>query len=136
MLVYYKIMIKKEMRTIMTGKIKKVLIVEDDISFKELLVNYIASFDMNIEVRSASNVNGMILEFNKMVPDLIFLDVVLPGISGIELLKFLRAINCKSIVYLMTGFSGVIKNSPVKPDGYLEKPFELDRIGDILRELT
>ena len=119
----------------MTDRIKKVLIVEDDASFKELLINYISSFDMNIEVAGASNVNGMILEFNKKVPDLIFLDVVLPGISGIELLKFLKTVNCKSVVYLMTGFSGVIKNSPVQPDGYLEKPFELDRIGDVLRAM-
>ena len=112
---------------------KKILIVEDDVYFKDMITNYIEAMNMELEVSSATSVNGMILEFNKKTPDIIFLDVVLPGISGIELLKFLKQLNCSSKIYLMSGFSGMVKNSKVKPDGFLEKPFDLDKIGEILK---
>ena len=116
-------------------ELKKILIVEDDISFKNVLESYILSYKTEIEVVSVSSINGLVLEFNAKQPDLIFLDVIIPGISGIEILKFLKKLKCKSKIFIMSGFSGVMENAPVEADGYLEKPFDLDDIGKIISDL-
>ena len=119
----------------MDVKLKKILIVEDDVSFKDMLESYILSYETEVEVVSVSSINGLVLEFNAKQPDLIFLDVIIPGISGIEILKFLKQLKCESKIFVMSGFSGVMENAPVEADGYLEKPFDLDEIGKIISDL-
>ena len=114
---------------------KKILIVEDDISFKNMLESYIVSCETEVEVVAVSSISGLVLEFNAKQPDLIFLDVVIPGISGIEILKFLKQLKCEAKIFMMSGFSGVMENVPVEADGYLEKPFDLDEIGKIVADL-
>lgn len=115
--------------------IKRVIIVEDDNTFKEMLESYVRSLEDEFEVVGVPGISSFILEYNRNTPDVIFLDVLLPGISGIEILKFLKKLGCSSKIYLMSGFSGAMKNSPVEPDGFLEKPFDLEKIGNLLKQL-
>ncbi len=68
---------------------KKILIVDDDKFLRELLIEKLNS--LNYEVTSVSE---SILAFNTIKtnkPDLILLDVLLPGLSGLETLNVLRA---------------------------------------------
>ena len=114
---------------------KTIFIVDDDVGFKEMLTTYIKTIEHDINIVSVSNISNFILKYNKQVPDIIFLDVILPGISGLEILKFLKNLGCKSKIYIMSGFSNISKNTDLNPDGVLEKPFDLEKIESIINTL-
>lgn len=114
---------------------KTIFILDDDQTFREMLVAYIDTIEEDIEVINISNFNSFILKFNEKTPDLVFLDVVLPGISGLEILKFLRKLNCKCKIVIMSGFSNVTADCIVQPDAVLEKPFDLEKVGEIINKL-
>jgi len=113
--------------------LKKVLILDDDPIFREVLESYVESEFKDFEVAAVPGVSGFIMEFNKKVPDVIFLDIFLPGISGYEIFKFLKLNDCQSKIYLMSGYAEIENNLLFVPDGYLQKPFDLDMVGDIIR---
>lgn len=67
---------------------KNVLIVEDDAMIRDLYKMTLANADYVVEVADSADEMYSILE--KFQPGFIFLDVMLPGISGLEILKELR----------------------------------------------
>lgn len=74
--------------------------------------------------------------------DLLILDHRLPNVSGIDLLKSLRASNCNTPVLLLTACDSLndkIAGLDAGADDYLTKPFDMDelfaRIRSLLRRL-
>ncbi len=67
---------------------KNILLIEDDLFIKQMYVNKIE--DLGIKVYASSNLeeSTTILEKNRI--DLILLDLVLPNISGFEILKLFK----------------------------------------------
>ena len=66
----------------------RVLVVEDEDSFSDAL-----SFMLRregYEVFVASDGNAAVSEFDKHGPDLVLLDLMLPGISGTEVCRIIR----------------------------------------------
>ena len=69
---------------------KKILVVEDDSSIREALVEWLE--DEDFEVAEASDGVDGLAEFKRFQPDLALLDMNIPGLSGIELCAALRQI--------------------------------------------
>jgi DNA-binding response OmpR family regulator len=76
-------------------------------------------------------------------PDLIVLDVMLPGRSGFDVLRELRTAGRRSAVILLTARDDVIDRVAgleIGADDYVTKPFEprelVARVGAVLRRLT
>ena len=75
------------------------------------------------------------------VPDLILLDVTLPDVDGFDILANLR---CRTSfdavpVIMLTGHAtreAVIRGLAGGADGYITKPFDLDTLETVLREVT
>jgi len=68
--------------------VKKILIIEDDISIAELQRDYLVMSDMEVEI-CGNGTDGL----NKVLEgeyDLVILDVMLPGTDGISVLKGIR----------------------------------------------
>ena len=65
---------------------KNILIIEDDPFIKQMYVNKIE--ELGVHVFSTSNLDESIL--NKNIVDLILLDLVLPNISGFDILKVFK----------------------------------------------
>lgn len=110
----------------------KVIIVEDDRSFSDLLSSYIESLSEIFEVKAVRDVQSFIVEYNKGEPTYLFLDILLPGIDGLELLKFLKGLKSPTKIFIMTGVAGMYNQASQIADGYLEKPFELSRVKELL----
>jgi len=82
---------------------RNILIVDDEADFLEVMRTRLEANDY--EVKTA--VNGMeALEYIKNnKPDAVLLDVLMPGIDGLEVLKRIRKMDDGLPVYIITAFS-------------------------------
>ena len=67
---------------------EKIFVVDDDESIRELLTCMLQSY--KYEVESFESSIGLFEALSSKTPDLFILDIMLPGINGIEILKKIR----------------------------------------------
>jgi two-component system response regulator RegX3 len=117
----------------------RVLVVEDEDSFSDAL-----SFMLRregYEVFVATDGNAAISEFDKHGPDLVLLDLMLPGISGTEVCRIIRGKSSVPIIMLTAKDGEVDKvvGLELGADDYVTKPFSsrelLARVRAVLRRL-
>jgi two-component system, OmpR family, phosphate regulon response regulator OmpR len=114
-----------------------ILVIDDDRRIRELLKRYLA--DHGYRVTTAENAADARAKLAGLAFDLLVVDVMMPGESGVELTASLR--RSSSVPILMLTARGEtedrIKGLESGADDYLGKPFEprelLLRIGTILR---
>lgn len=78
------------------------------------------------DVKSAANgLEGLRL-VNEFLPDLLILDVLMPGLTGPELLDQIGAIDRPKVVMIsaFTGHEHDLKSKSLGPDQFIKKPFE------------
>jgi CheY-like chemotaxis protein len=66
---------------------------------------------------------------------LIFLDLILPGLSGVEVLRYLKAIKSTAVVTIVSGYGEstvATEAMTLGPTFFVRKPFEVSAIRDIL----
>jgi two-component system response regulator (stage 0 sporulation protein F) len=71
-------------------------------------------------------------------PKLIFLDIKMPGINGIEVLKRMRQDKVDAAVVIVTATTKAHYEEEAEElgvAGYLRKPFEVDDVEDITRRV-
>lgn len=117
---------------------KKILIVEDDTFIRDL---YVRAFTTNnYEVEIATDGEAALKQIATTLYDMILLDIMLPKVTGIDVLKAIRAPNAKSIttpVFLITnlGQDTIIKEAfTIGADGYLLKAQLTPK--DVVSEIT
>lgn len=118
---------------------KKILVVEDEFGLHEIFREI---FRMEgYDVRIATNgLNGLEL-YKKFNPDLVFTDIVMPEMDGLELVSKIREIDPQIKVIYMSGFFGM-KNvkerirEEVENYGYLTlaKPFKLSHMLEVVKD--
>lgn len=105
---------------------KDVLIIEDDPEIVQLLTIHLK--DLGCRVRSAPDgATGLQLAESEN-PDLVILDIMLPGMDGIEVCQKIRARNIHSPIMMLTAKSEEIDKVlglEVGADDYLTKPFSV-----------
>ena len=67
---------------------KQILLIEDDPKICESLNNYFVS--ESLKLHTLSEGNGALETISQLKPDLILLDINLPGMSGFEILKGIK----------------------------------------------
>lgn len=119
---------------------EKILLVEDDSSIAEMVVNFLQKEGMSIKhVADGILAKEMITTHNF---DLILLDLMLPGMDGMELLKQIREQSYMPVLILSAKDSDLDKALGLGfgADDYLAKPFSLvelsARIKAVLRRVT
>ncbi len=115
----------------------RILIVEDEDSFSDAL-----SFMLRregYEVFIAADGNTAVAEFDKHGPDLVLLDLMLPGISGTEVCRIIRSKSTVPVIMLTAKDGEVDKvvGLELGADDYVTKPFSsrelLARVRAVLR---
>ena len=115
----------------------KILVVEDEASFSEAL-SYVLSKE-GFDVVVADTGDGAIAEFEKTGADLVLLDLMLPGLSGTEVCRQLRAKSSVPIIMLTAKDTEVDKvvGLELGADDYVTKPYSkaelVARIKAVLR---
>jgi two-component system phosphate regulon response regulator OmpR len=117
----------------------RILIVDDDPSVREVLAEYLVSH--GYEVVQADRGAAMREAVEKSLPDVVLLDVNLPGEDGLTLARFLRERFDVGII-MVTGAADVadrVAGLEVGADDYVVKPFDLRelraRVKTILRRM-
>ncbi|HUG15909.1 MAG TPA: response regulator [Thermomicrobiales bacterium] len=115
-----------------------ILVVDDDRRIRELLTSYLAG--KGFRVTAAGNAGQARERMRGMAFDLLVLDVMMPGESGLELVRSLRAAADGVPVLILSALADSgdrITGLSSGSDDYLAKPFEpaelLLRIQSILR---
>lgn len=129
-------LLKKGLRENVKTK-KKILIVEDEFGLQETLrdIFIMEGYDVRVAVDGENGYQA----YTEFAPDLIFTDVVMPNMSGIELVKKIRKENPKIKVIYISGFFGLrdVKrdlNEDVLKYGYpcLSKPFKISAMLELV----
>jgi DNA-binding NtrC family response regulator len=112
-----------------------ILVADDEKSILDIVVNALESYGFqNIDV--AYNGEEAIEIFNKSKHDLIITDIVMPRVSGMEILRHVKAISNSSQVIIITGNANkdtAIAAVRLGAYDYLEKPFDLDTLQRITK---
>jgi DNA-binding response OmpR family regulator len=117
----------------------RLLVVDDDPNVRAMLVEYLAGH--RFEVQAVDSGSAMRAEIERNLPDLILLDIRLPGEDGITLARFLRERYDVGII-MVTASGDVVDRVvglEVGADDYVAKPFEprelLARVRSVLRRM-
>ncbi|NQU10024.1 response regulator [bacterium] len=113
----------------------RVLIVDDDPSLRRLLAEVLKSPGRSVELRDSA-AGG--LEYARDNPvDLAFVDVELPGMSGLEFAQRLKQSYPRAYVVICTGYAGQeVREQALaaRADHVLEKPMNLGEILHLAEE--
>lgn len=117
---------------------KAILIIDDDTKLTNLLAGYLEKFDLAVEA-AADPEEGLATLQKSPLPDLVILDVMLPGMDGFEVCRRIRK-SWPVPIIMLTARGDVadrIVGLELGADDYLPKPFEprelVARIQSVLR---
>ncbi len=117
---------KEEKTETATAVKKKILLVEDDPLTARLIAHYLQ--DPRIELISFSEAEAALDYLKDNLPDLILLDLILPGIDGFQFMKKIKSDEItKSIpLIIMSSISGekeILQALEIGASDYITKPF-------------
>ena len=111
----------------------RILIVDDEIVVCDLLKDFLTL--KGYEVYTASDGYTAINKVKEVCPHLVLLDIVMPGISGIKVLKEIKKLNPKTGVIMITAVpdQGTITESiDLGAYDYITKPMDLNYVENVV----
>jgi len=115
----------------------QVLIVEDDAAVRRMLERSLGA--EGFEVRSAADGGAALALAEASSPDLVVLDVAMPGLSGFDVCRRLREKGMTGGVLMLTARDAVedrVRGLDGGADDYMTKPFSLAELTARLRALA
>ena len=118
---------------------KKILVVEDEFGLQEIFrdVFLMEGYDVRVAVNGDSGYQI----YREFKPDLVLTDVVMPKMSGLELVRKIRETNTRIKVIYISGFFGINRlkrklDEEILKYGYptLSKPFKISAMLDLARD--
>jgi DNA-binding NtrC family response regulator len=118
------------------GAKRRVVIIDDEAAFAETLTKMVKSlgFDVTVSTDARSSYT-----FELKTSDVVFVDVLMPNVSGLEVLEKLARQKAKSSIVLMSGHlerleeaEKLARKLDLNLVGALEKPFRIEDIRDVL----
>ena len=118
---------------------KKILVVEDEFGLQEIFKDILKMEGYDVKV-AVDGVDGFRI-YKEFLPDIVFTDVVMPKMSGIEFVDKIREINPYIKVIYISGFFGIRRlkeqlDKDIAKYGYftLAKPFKTSEMLDLVKE--
>jgi two-component system response regulator ResD len=104
---------------------QKILIIDDDTRLVENVTKYM--HDFGFQVDTASNGIEGLEKAKSFDPDLIVLDLMMPGLDGVEVCREIRKISTTPIIMLTARVeeTDIVAGLEVGADDYITKPFSL-----------
>ncbi len=115
----------------------KALVVDDEKIIRDIFVHILSN--QNYKVVAVENGYEAIKKVKEDSFDIIFLDIRMPGIDGMETLKEIRKINKDVSVNIVSGFIDeeiIEKGKKESVDHFIEKPFKVEQIIKIIKSIN
>lgn len=113
---------------------RRILVIDDEQGIRGAL-GQLLEYE-GYEVRTAPNAGDGIVEYQRFRPHLVFMDVKMAGMDGLEALKRLREIDPAATVVMISGHATLrtaVEATQLGAYDVLEKPLDTDRILVMLR---
>ncbi|MFZ3046204.1 MAG: response regulator [Desulfatirhabdiaceae bacterium] len=122
----------------MTDETRKyrILIVDDETFVGELLSEYLTG--NGYEVSTVENGEDALTAYSQFKPDIVILDIRMPGMSGIEVLKKMRKLDNKPSIIMASAYgdSETINETMAQgADHYLQKPMTLSKLLEMVENI-
>ncbi len=123
----------------LTEQTKKLtaMVVEDEGVANELLSSTFKNFFS--DVSSAFNGKEALEMFDRLKPDIVFVDIVMPEMDGIELSRKLREMNPNQIIIVISASNDIQKISEsieIGVNSFIQKPIDTKKIIELLSNVT
>ena len=105
----------------------KILVVEDNI---KILKSICDELDNHFDTYKCSDGEDALYQINQNIYDLIILDIMIPGINGLDILKSIRK-NIETPVLILTAkeeLDDKVKAFEIGANDYLTKPFYMEEL--------
>ncbi|MCK4361696.1 MAG: response regulator [Dehalococcoidia bacterium] len=109
------------------------LIVDDDPGIRQLMTD--AIMEQGYKVVAVDSGESALEELDRQRFDLIFLDLVLPRLSGVEVLRNIKERSNKTMVAVITGYGDdpvALEAMSMGPLFFIRKPFQMSEITEVL----
>ncbi len=129
---------KKDVEMNLLQGTETILLIDDDDIVRLTISQFLKEFNYNVIIASSSVQSWEIFKAKKDIIDLVISDVVMPEISGKELLKRFSSIKPDVRFLFISGYTeDVISHHGVldKEINFLQKPFELEELIKNIREI-
>jgi len=107
----------------------KILLLEDEVDFAEITVDTLQLYDFKVfHARDAAE--GSVLFF-KEKPDLLIVDIMMPGQNGYEFVKNIRMHNSTIPIIFLTAksqLSDLVRGFNTGANDYVKKPFQYEEL--------
>lgn len=104
----------------------------------ELLKDMVEEEGDLVVVGTAENGNEAIVKFDKLLPDVVLLDLVLPGVDGLEVARHIKAKKPDTkiiVVSAVVGDETIQETKRIGVDAYLTKPFTRKTLLETLKQI-
>jgi DNA-binding response OmpR family regulator len=112
----------------------KLLVIDDDIGIQSMIDT--AFSEDKYQVFTAFDAKKGLEILKKENPDLLFLDIKLPDVNGIDLLKDIRKENERIIVIMITAFGDdkdAVRSMKLGASAYITKPFDMNYLETLVQ---
>ena len=113
---------------------RRILVIDDEAPIRSAL-GQLLEYE-GYEVRTVSNGPDGLTEYDKFRPHLVFSDVKMAGMDGLDVLRALRAKDSRALVVMISGHATLATAVEATQAGaydVMEKPLDTDRILVLLR---
>lgn len=125
------------------GKAMRVIICDDEKStcaeLEQMLRDFVVEKNINMEIDVFYDGDALVRYLkNEKAPDILFLDIELPGMNGVEIGKYIRDILGNSdmfLVYISSGKGYVMELFQNQPFDFLLKPIREERLYQVMRKI-
>lgn len=110
------------------NKTNVVMVADDDVFVRKIVRNVVSEFAEVVEVADGT---GVVEAYRIHTPDIMFLDIHMPGMSGVEVMKHIKSMDPDSYVVMLSSDSSatnVLTTKQLGTKGFITKPFQQDRI--------
>lgn len=124
--------------TVYTYPIKNILVVDDDLLFSKIVIRTINKFDQSILVQHQVSVTDALNYLEQQIPDLIFLDLNMPSLSGWDFLRLTQdtlSLDCK-ICILSSSIDPQDRERSLNfkhVQAFISKPLTMDKLKHLIR---
>lgn len=116
---------------------KKILVVDDDVDITRVVTKMLSHEDHEVETASSGEEALEKITFRK--PDIILLDIMMPRMNGLEVLRKVKEIDPSIYIIMITAFGDIDSYLDAMEWGafeYMNKPFETEELLRMINKTT